>query len=210
MDERPPPGMDDIINDAPEYTPSDNDEPDNESEAVAEAKEAVADLVEKTKTDVGAPFEPNTMKALLKIRAHDAALFHRLRDDLKKLGVPMRDFNRELTKHSFRVIEGGAAGGDGATEQAGPYKLINGVICHEKRTQDGPVTLPLCNFDARIVGEEIRDDGAERNTVFEIEGSLQGGRPLPMAEVPADRYAGMNWVTANWGTRAVLNAGMGT
>ncbi len=170
----------------------------------------IIDLAERAKTDKGAPFEPAALEALSIMRASDQAAFQRLRDDLKQAGVPMRDLNREIQKYSFRVIQGGAQGGDGATERAGPYKLIGGAICHERDTKDGPVTIPLCNFDVRIVGEEIRDDGAERITVFAVEGALQGDKPLPRAEVLADRYGSMNWVTASWGTAPVVYAGQGT
>ncbi|MEE8214757.1 MAG: hypothetical protein V3R79_09220, partial [Alphaproteobacteria bacterium] len=121
----------------------------------------------------------------------------------------MRDLNTEIRRSSFRVIEGGAGGGDGATVQAGPYKIINGAVCHEKETRDGPVTVPLCNFDVRIVGEEVRDDGAEQTTIFSLEGFLQNGKPLPRAEVPADRYSSLIWVTATWGTAPVVYAGLG-
>ena len=168
----------------------------------------MVDLTERTKGDPGAPFEPDALTAMSVIRASDPAAFARLKAELKQAGVPLRDLNREIQRYAFRVIEGGAAGGDGATERAGPYKLINGTICHEKDTQSGRITVPLCNFDARIIGEEIRDDGAERYTVFTITGTLQGGKPLPTTEVPADRYASMSWLVANWGTRAVVNAGM--
>ena len=170
----------------------------------------IIDLAERARSDKGAPFEPEALEALSIMRASDPAAFQRLRDDLKRAGIPMRDLGREIQKYSFRVIQGGAQGGDGATERAGPYKIVNGAICHERDTKEGPITVPLANFDVRIVGEEIRDDGAERITVFAVGGALQGGKPLPRAEVLADRYSSMNWVTASWGTAAVVYAGQGT
>ncbi len=178
-------------------------------DVLANAKALVNDLIECAKTDKGAPFEPNVLSALVIIRQGDQAAFQRIREGLKKVGISRRDLDREVQKQNLRVINGGANDNDGATERAGPYKVISNVISHEKRTPDGPVTMPLCNFNVRIVGEEIRDDGAERVTIFSIEGLLQNGKPLPKADVPADRYSGMNWVTTNWGTAPVIFAGQG-
>lgn len=93
---------------------------------------------------------------------------------------------------------------------AGPYIADNGAICHNKSTNQGVVTIPLCNFKARIVREETRDDGAERTTVFTIEGTLSDGQALPAVNVSAEKYPAMNWVTTAWGTRAVVYAGQGT
>jgi hypothetical protein len=179
-------------------------------DVLTEAMGVVIDLAERSKKDKGAPFETATLGALSTIHAHDQAAYQRLREDLKKSGVAMRDLNREVQKHSFRVIDGGAGGGDGATEIAGPYRVVNGAICHQQNTKDGPVTVPLCNFDVRIIGEEIRDDGAEQIAVFSVEGSLQDHKPLHRADVVAERYSGMNWVTSHWGTQPVIYAGMGT
>jgi hypothetical protein len=76
-----------------------------------------------------------------------------------------------------------------------------------KQTKEGPITEPLCNFAAQVKEEIILDDGVETNRVFLIEGSLQAGAPLPAVRVPAARFGGMNWITEQWGLRAVLRAG---
>ncbi|MCZ6859211.1 MAG: toprim domain-containing protein [Alphaproteobacteria bacterium] len=186
------------------------DAQDSQFEGLSNAKAVVIDLAERAKTDKGAPFEPDAIEALSTIRVHDPAGFQRLRDDLKKAGVSLRDLSSEVRRYSFRVIQGGGTGGVEEIERAGPYKIVNGAICHGRDTKDGPVTVPLCNFDARIVGEEVRDDGAEQITVFSVKGTLQSGRPLPAAEVIADRYGGMNWVMGSWGTSPVIYAGQGT
>lgn len=91
-----------------------------------------------------------------------------------------------------------------------PYKIAKGAICRVKSTADEYQEIPLCNFNARITKEVIRDDGAEVDTTFAIEGSQADGRPLPQAEVSAKDYNSMSWVTAAWGARAVIYAGNGT
>jgi hypothetical protein len=84
------------------------------------------------------------------------------------------------------------------------------MIAWRKETRDGSVTIPLCNFTAQIVAEEVIDDGAERRTVLVIEGALPDSRRLPSARIPAERFNGMSWVTEAWGTAAVIFAGHGT
>lgn len=96
------------------------------------------------------------------------------------------------------------------TTSAGPYRVVNGAMCHEKDTREGPVLVPLCNFDARISGEEVRDNGAERRVLFSVSGSLQSGSPLPAVSVAADQFPSLGWITPSWGNRAVIYAGAGT
>ena len=110
------------------------------------------------------------------------------------------------------MIEGGPA--TAATDPAiaaGPYFVTSaGMIAWRKETRDGSVPVPLCNFTAQIVAEEVLDDGADRRTVLAIEGALPDGRTLPCARVPAERFNGMSWVTEAWGTAPVIFAGQGT
>jgi hypothetical protein len=80
----------------------------------------------------------------------------------------------------------------------------------DKDTRDGVIEVPLCNFTAKITRENVYDDGAEKQTVFNIAGFMPNGEPLPEIEVPAEKYPSMNWITAHWGTRAVVYAGQGT
>jgi hypothetical protein len=95
-------------------------------------------------------------------------------------------------------------------EPAGYYLVSSGRLCRRKQTKDGPVTEPLCNFDARVVEEVALDDGAEVTRAFTIAGRLPSGDALPLARIPAPRFAGMAWIPEHWGIRAVVNAGMST
>lgn len=177
--------------------------------AITKARELVADLAERSKIDKGAAFEPDTLDALAVVRANDPAAFQRVMDGLKRAGVGIRDLKTELGTRKLRLVAENNSGQDEDVERAGPYKVAGRVICHERETNAGQVTVPLCNFDVRIVGEEVRDDGAEQTTIFAIEGALQNGKPLPKADVPADRFGSLNWVTASWGTAPVVYAGQG-
>jgi hypothetical protein len=94
-------------------------------------------------------------------------------------------------------------------QRAGPYRIREGRIVHIKTTNEGPVDVPLCNFNARIEREELRDDGVERSSVFQLSGSLESGTPLEMVRVPAERFSSLNWIPEAWGIRPVIYSGYG-
>ena len=98
---------------------------------------------------------------------------------------------------------------DDGVERAGPYLIKDGAIHHERTNRDGKVSVPLCNFTARITAQNERDDGVERTLTFVLEGTLANGQPLPPAEVSAVQFSPMNWSVEAWGTQAVVYAGMG-
>src|SRR5262249_35205239 len=95
-------------------------------------------------------------------------------------------------------------------DAAGQYRVSGGRIVRDVLTKDGPVEVPLATWEGRIVGEVIRDDGAERSLTLAIEGALSNGTPLPRVEIPADEFAFMRWPVERWGTRAVVLAGVAT
>jgi hypothetical protein len=94
-----------------------------------------------------------------------------------------------------------------ATGAGDLYAVHGGRIC--RRGSSGTWS-PLCNFVAAIEEEVIRDDGATEQGELRITGRLQSGAPLGTAQVPLERFAGMSWPVAAWGTQAVVSAGMGT
>ena len=92
-----------------------------------------------------------------------------------------------------------------------PYVDNGGRLCLRKMSHEGQQTLvPLANFSARIVGELVKDDGAEKQTFLTLEGRLASGRPLELVEVPSAQFAGLGWIIAQWGAGAVVFAGNGT
>jgi hypothetical protein len=201
-----------------------DDENDTRDKAGVPPNDAaiLADLAERAKADRGVAFAPNVLEALVRLQRRDTAAWVRVREELRKAGVPLRELEKAIRRAAWKVVRGGQDGPEdggaptaGSTPYrlvAGPYRLVNGAICLEKDQRDplGPgatVSVPLCNFAARIAAEEVHDDGAEQTTILVIEGKLQDGEALPHARIPADRYAGMAWVTANWGARAVVYAG---
>ncbi len=137
---------------------------------VTKAQEAVSDLAERSKTDKGAPFAIDMLNALAVLQVHDQANFQRVKSELRAANVAIRELNVALRRHGLKVLPGGRARRGEVEAQAGPYKVIDGAIHHEKPTPQGPVLVPVANFDARIVAEEVRDDGAEQQVVFSVEG----------------------------------------
>ena len=91
-----------------------------------------------------------------------------------------------------------------------PYCENGGRLCLRKMSNEGqPHLLPLANFSARIVGEVVRDDGAEKQTFLSVEGRLDSGRALERIEVPSPQFAGLAWIIGQWGPGAVVFAGNG-
>lgn len=89
-----------------------------------------------------------------------------------------------------------------------PYRATPHGLVLEKPTEDGLVDTPLTNFNARITGDVVEDDGAEKKRAFEIEAELRGRRSS--FSVPAERFSGMAWPSEHLGAAAIVNPGFGT
>ncbi|MBI2894486.1 MAG: bifunctional DNA primase/polymerase [Deltaproteobacteria bacterium] len=95
---------------------------------------------------------------------------------------------------------------------AGPhheYVQTSHGIVRRKQTRDGVVEVALTNFSARIVGDVVRDDGAETSRCFEIE--VRQGERVGTIAVPTARFAALeDWPIQALGPRAVVYAGQGS
>jgi hypothetical protein len=88
------------------------------------------------------------------------------------------------------------------------YAISDGKVCEVKEVKDAKgntveIAVPLCNFDARIVAETTRNDGAAKVKLYTIAGKLANGPTLATLDIPANNYAGMTW-TSEWGARAAI------
>jgi len=92
----------------------------------------------------------------------------------------------------------------GLPNRAGCYLIHEGSMSMENA--EG-IRQNLCNFTARIREELVLDDGETEDLFFLVEGTLSSGAPLPLARVPAGSFAGLGWIMAQWGARAIVNAG---
>jgi hypothetical protein len=91
------------------------------------------------------------------------------------------------------------------------YQVIDGRMCYLRTDRKGNnIVETLANFEARVDEEITFDDGAETRREFRISGKLASGDPLATARVNAADFAGLAWVTREWGIRAVVSAGTGT
>ena len=114
-----------------------------------------------------------------------------------------------------RVAMKGAAGKNQDSQDdipTSPYCIRGGRIGYIKVEGRGDtaveVFVPLCNFNAKVVEEKTLDNGVEVFRWFVVEGKLADGDPLPRAEIKANQFHFMNWVTDQWGVKARLSAGM--
>jgi len=87
------------------------------------------------------------------------------------------------------------------------YIVEDGRVCWLKNSPDGPTEVPLCNFTAKVTRDILRDNGLERNRYFRIEGQLGSGETLEPIESTSANFNSLNWVTGEWGMRAVIAAG---
>jgi hypothetical protein len=89
----------------------------------------IEDLVEQTKTDPGAPFEPEMIAYLADLRRDDPASYQRLRAELKKVGVSVRELDR-LTASGGNVAAGGSKQAEmliGLAEEADLFHTPDGT-----------------------------------------------------------------------------------
>jgi hypothetical protein len=91
---------------------------------------------------------------------------------------------------------------DGGNHEQSDYETRDNGIYWKKFTQNGFTWIRLSNFTAAITEDvKLDDDSGKIERHFIIEGSR--GR----ADVPAEKYDGMSWVTREWGSRAVITPG---
>lgn len=65
---------------------------------------------------------------------------------------------------------------------------------------------PLCNFDASITRDVLRDNGQDVVREFHISGKI-GKRGLPVARVRASEFIDMAWTLRDWGSKAIIEPG---
>jgi hypothetical protein len=181
----------------------------DQEKILASAKETLAGLADKVKSDPAAAFEASILVALRVVQEKDLGEWARLRKMFQEAKVPLRDLTKAMKQAGAQARAVDNADGDGQSSPAHPYCLNDGVLTLRRRTPDGVVLIPLCNFNAYVVGEKILDDGFEKTSVFEISGTRQNGQPLPAVQVPAALFARLSWVTNHWGAQAVMYAGQG-
>jgi hypothetical protein len=122
-------------------------------------------------------------------------------DELKELVARARvDPTPDLSPDTAHNLEGGDAGWPYRPSPHGLWRLIE--------TAQGTIPLRIANFSARIAAEITLDDGIEEHRWFEIEVRITDvGRRI---SVPAERFAGMQWVPELLGARAIVAPGSST
>ena len=94
------------------------DNEDTIREIIANAKpvqDPLKELVQKTESDPGAPFEPENIELIAELRQNDLAEYFRLRDMLKKRGVSVRALERATSGLSCVSLAAIGRGGAGNT-----------------------------------------------------------------------------------------------
>jgi hypothetical protein len=125
------------------------------------------------------------------------------------LGVTPGDLNTAVASRKRQLAkEAKAPGASAAASEADEsafYDDESGIYI-VKKDEKGSRKLRLANFRARIAGDAIYDDGAELRRFFHIEASVEGSAASFV--VPASQFSALNWVSANLGARAWVDAGV--
>jgi hypothetical protein len=131
--------------------------------------------------------------------------------DISALYLDNPEGFREAFDTLLKEAEKNAEAGDTALRTVSIYsETESGLVRQQADKKKGDVvaTYPLTNFNARIVSDLERDDGAEKARAFEITSRLDG-RSITFT-VPVAQFAGMRWATEHLGAEAVVYAGQGT
>ena len=65
----------------------------------------------------------------------------------------------------------------------------------------------IANFSAKILSEEIYDDGKQPKRYLRISGMLWNCDELPVISVPVEDFSSLTWIIEKWGIRPVINVG---
>ena len=85
------------------------------------------------------------------------------------------------------------------------YEATRHGLVYNKSTKEGCEVVPLTNFNAKITADICHDDGVDTMQHFEIEATINGKKRT--CQVPAGKFAQMNWVLEHFGHDAVIYAG---
>jgi hypothetical protein len=116
----------------------------------------------------------------------------------------------DLSSRSFTVLLKASREKDKALSTGRhPFLVRNGCLSMRKIMPRGDeIVQKLCNFNAWIEQDILRDDGLELQREFLIRGEDAAG-PLRPARVNWSELAGMEWVMREWGTRTIIYPGHG-
>jgi hypothetical protein len=135
-------------------------------------------------------------------RLDEAALAPIIAQLSKHRAFRVKGFRACLDKHrpKAKPTEGGAA------LRRPVYAIVDECLAFLDDEGESFVMTELANFSAKILVEEIRDDGEDQTRVYKIFGRTKDGLPL-YADVEATEYESMGWVAKGFGPKAIINAG---
>ena len=163
------------------------------SDELAQARFTAVKAIGDFQSSPGEIFSEENIRALSIIKERDTVAYNSIRQAYSKVGIPVKKIEQEIFQMNL--------------EDSPAYEERGGRFIFLKQTQYGEKPIILCNFTARIVQEHTLDDGAERKKVYLIKGKTAGGIEFPEVMVSAMDFPSMNWVSINYGTTAIVEAG---
>ena len=151
------------------------------------------------------------MPFLISVIERGNATLARAKAHAKDLGIGASEWN-SATSGARAALKGGGASGVAASTSLGlGFDVVEGKLGRwTVNQQGGRVFSALANFSVEIVGEIIRDDGADLSREFDLEGKLADGTQLPTIRVQPSDLTSTSWVLEKWGARASVRPGRDT
>jgi hypothetical protein len=119
---------------------------------------------------------------------------------------PVKPKLHELLKELRGVADAAASAATSSDSQPNiPYIVTANGLAWLKPSETGTAPVPLTNFTAQIVSEQLRDDGLEVQRSYEIAAILNGH--TYRFPVPANHFSSMGWTAEHLGAQAIVFPG---
>lgn len=154
----------------------------------------IAKALKSMPTDPGAIYTGEALDAFVVIQKARSDIFQRMMSRLRDAKVTVGTFNKALADHMRASL---------LTQTQSYYRIENNMLIYDKPTAQGPTSVPICNFAISIDTEIIRDDGADQDITFRLNGRLATGEELPTIDVTAAEFCCTDWPLKYYGAKAI-------
>ncbi len=125
----------------------------------------------------------------------------------QRTGIPLRDLRPTVTSHiRAALLERRTTAS--ADPDACPYRATPAGLVRDEFTTEGEISIPLTNFNVKIVCTAFHDDGVEERRFIELVATIRGRKIS--CSVRAEDFGRLEWVLSALGPNAVVWAGPGT
>lgn len=125
----------------------------------------------------------------------------------RKHNVPCSIVESAEGKDAFDHIKAGYNLDEFIEAEDEPYVFMGGKAFLKIKNKDGGYEFrQLANFEARVIRENYVYTGIKNETIFTIQGAIQGCEPKEF-EVRSLDFSGLSWVIPSLGAKAIISPG---